>query len=118
VNVLEACSLPAADRSVHSVQDMLGNGDIGRYFLVPGSSGRAKAIADEFLTDVTSKDGERGHTLHLGKLDGTIDVGVVSTGMGCPRCVVCLCRKVQCNIKASHSPRVSVLPAWTSLSQS
>ena len=63
---------------------MKGNGDIGRYFLVPGSAGRAKDIATRFFDDVTSKDGERGHAVHLGKLDG-IDVGVVSTGMGCPR---------------------------------
>lgn len=69
-------------------QDMLGNGEAGRYFLVPGSAGRAKDIAERFFEDTVSKDGERGHVVHLGKLDGKIDVGIVSTGMGCPRCVV------------------------------
>lgn len=63
---------------------MAGNDGIGRYFLVPGSSGRAEHIAATHFTDVVSTGGERGHVVHIGKLDGEIDVGVVSTGMGCP----------------------------------
>jgi len=65
-------------------QDTFGNGRPGgRYFLVPGSSGRAAEIAQS-LTDVTVRPSSRGHDVHLGKLDGEIDVGVVSSGMGCP----------------------------------
>ena len=64
--------------------DTFGNGRPGgRYFLVPGSSGRAADIA-KMLDDVEVRPSDRGHNVHLGKLDGQIDVGVVSSGMGCP----------------------------------
>jgi uridine phosphorylase len=67
-------------------EDLQGNGGIGRYLFLPGSNGRAAAIAERFL-DVQVREHPRGHDLHIGKIerDGqTIDVGAISTGMGCP----------------------------------
>lgn len=66
--------------------DFTGNGGKGRFLLLPGSRGRASAIADS-LAERRTKTHSRGHDLHLGVLerDGQrIDVGVISTGMGCP----------------------------------
>lgn len=66
--------------------DMRGNGDQGRCLLLPGSPGRAAAIAER-LDNVTVKPHPRGHDLHLGTLagpSGPVDVGVVATGMGGP----------------------------------
>ena len=61
-----------------------GNGRIGRYILLPGTRSRAAAIAEAF-DDVRVVDNPRGHTAHLGVLKhegGTIDVCVISSGMG------------------------------------
>lgn len=68
-------------------EDMDGNGRRGgRYFLLPGSNGRATVMA-AMLEDVEVRKSGRGHDVHLGKLqcDGeSIDVGICATGMGCP----------------------------------
>lgn len=74
--------------------DMEGNGDVGRYFLLPGSNGRARVIADVLehantKGRVVVRKSGRGHDVYLGSLKtadgaGTVDVGVVATGMGCP----------------------------------
>ena len=65
-------------------QDTVGNNGKGRFFIVPGSRNRAQKISN-FLTSITIKNSSRGHDLYLGKIkDTNIDVGVVSTGMGCP----------------------------------
>ncbi len=69
-----------------SIDDLAGNDGIGRYILLPGSDGRAKAIAEHF-TDSRSKIHPRGHNLYLGNLTDqgkTIEVACVSSGMGCP----------------------------------
>lgn len=69
-----------------SAEDLQGNGGIGRYLLLPGSNGRAKAIAERF-SDVQVREHPRGHDLYIGTIarEGrTIDVGSISTGMGCP----------------------------------
>lgn len=63
-----------------------GNGGQGRFLLLPGSPGRAEAIAG-LLSDVTTHRHPRGHDLHLGAWSGgaglpSVDVGVVATGMG------------------------------------
>lgn len=66
--------------------DFNGNGGRGRYFLLPGSRARAATIARSFSELRTSEHG-RGHDLHVGVIerDGlSLDVGVISTGMGCP----------------------------------
>jgi len=65
--------------------DLAGNEGIGRYIFLPGSDGRAQALAKHF-ENVTIKHHERGHHLYLGTLthDGkTIDVAATSSGMGC-----------------------------------
>jgi uridine phosphorylase len=54
--------------------------------LLPGSRARAEAIAAH-LSNRVVKSHPRGHDLHLGTLDGPrgpVDLGVISTGMGCP----------------------------------
>lgn len=67
-------------------EDFEGNGGLGRHILLPGSPGRAAAIAERF-DDHRVKPHPRNHDLHLGTLpgpDGPVDVGVVPTGMGGP----------------------------------
>lgn len=66
--------------------DFEGNAGRGRHLLLPGSSGRAEAIAARF-EGASVKRHPRGHDLHLGTLpgpDGPVDVGCVATGMGGP----------------------------------
>lgn len=66
--------------------DFVGNQGRGRYWLLPGSRSRAAAIAAQFR-DAACKAHSRGHDLHTGVVerDGVaLDVGVISTGMGCP----------------------------------
>jgi uridine phosphorylase len=56
-----------------------------RVFIIPGSSGRSKYIANHFLENVIIKESSRGHDLYLGNIKGSNKkVGIVSTGMGCP----------------------------------
>lgn len=69
-----------------SETDFVGNQGKGRYWLLPGSRSRAAAIAAQFRDHACKAHG-RGHDLHTGVLerDGLeLDVGVISTGMGCP----------------------------------
>ncbi len=76
-------------RALHihaEASDLAGNDGRGRFFLLPGSRDRAARIA-EALSEHRVKEHSRGHDLHLGVLerDGKrVDVGVISTGMGCP----------------------------------
>lgn len=63
--------------------DADGNFGKGRFFIIPGSSSRSKWIANTYLTEITIKNSNRGHDVYLGKYNN-IDIGVVSTGMGCP----------------------------------
>lgn len=69
--------------------DMAGNGPAGRYFFLPGSTGRAREIAESF-DNLEVRPSARGHDVYLGTLpslsrDGEpIQVGSVSSGMGCP----------------------------------
>ena len=64
--------------------DFYGNGDLGRYIILPGSDGRAEYIANR-LKNVKVKRHSRQHNLYLGTLEGenNIDVAVISSGMGC-----------------------------------
>jgi uridine phosphorylase len=66
--------------------DLAGNGAIGRYVFLPGSDGRAAAIAEHFA-GVTVRKSARSHNLYLGTLEHqgrTIDVASVCSGMGTP----------------------------------
>ncbi len=66
--------------------DFSGNNGRGRYMILPGSDGRARQIADK-LQNVTVKNHPRCHNLYLGTLahsKRTLDIGVISTGMGAP----------------------------------
>ncbi|KAF4693811.1 hypothetical protein FOZ63_010920 [Perkinsus olseni] len=66
----------------------LGNGGLGRFWILPGSRDRAKHIADNYFRDVEVIPSPRGHDGYIGKYDapdGTVvDIGVISTGMGAP----------------------------------
>ncbi|OGT58366.1 MAG: hypothetical protein A3F14_02175 [Gammaproteobacteria bacterium RIFCSPHIGHO2_12_FULL_43_28] len=69
-----------------SPEDLAGNQGIGRYIFLPGSDGRAKAIAEHF-NELTVKNHPRGHHLYLGTLSSNghiIEVAATSSGMGCP----------------------------------
>ena len=66
--------------------DFVGNAGRGRFLLLPGSRDRALRIARDFK-DLRTLAHPRGHDLHLGVIQRQgvdLDVGVISTGMGCP----------------------------------
>jgi len=74
-----------------------GNGDLGRYVLLPGSAGRASQIAARF-SDSRCLNNPRGLDVHLGQLrrDGrSIDVAAVASGMGCPSVDIVVTELVQ-----------------------
>ena len=65
-------------------EDFIGNNGIGRYVFIPGSDGRAEAIAAHF-DNVVVKKHSRAHNLYMGTLTRhgkTIDVASISSGMG------------------------------------
>lgn len=67
--------------------DFLGNGEIGRYIFIPGSTDRAKQIAENYFTNLIVKENPRGHDLYLGDLERQgkiIKVAAIATGMGTP----------------------------------
>lgn len=69
-----------------SHKDLEGNDGFGRYVLLPGSDGRAQQLAKELQNHKTIVH-PRGHHVYLGTLPhsgASIDVAVVSSGMGCP----------------------------------
>ncbi|RZA18958.1 MAG: uridine phosphorylase [Proteobacteria bacterium] len=63
-----------------------GNGTLGRYILLPGSDGRAAEMAKR-LQDVKIIEHNRRHNFYLGHIvenGQKIDIGIMSSGMGCP----------------------------------
>lgn len=67
-------------------QHIAGNGSHGRLFFLPGSDGRAKRMGERFA-DLEVVKSDRQHNVYLGRIeadDMTIDVGAISSGMGCP----------------------------------
>lgn len=60
----------------------LGEGDVGRYVLLPGDPGRCEPIAALF-DDAAHIASNREYTTYTGTLAGET-VSVVSTGIGCP----------------------------------
>lgn len=64
-------------------EDTNGNHGKGRIFIIPGSHSRTENIACDFIESSQFKISDRGHHLYLGNYDG-VDIGVISTGMGCP----------------------------------
>jgi len=80
-----------------------GNGSLGRYFLLPGSSQRAKLISSLF-DEVTLKiETPRHHDTYLGTITNSanqkIDVGVVSTGMGVSSTEIIVSELIECGVK-------------------
>ncbi len=67
-------------------EEIAGNGAVGRYLFLPGSSERAARMAQRF-TDATTLNNRRGLNVQLGVIerDGMrVEVAAVPTGMGCP----------------------------------
>ncbi len=60
----------------------LGEGDVGKYVLLPGDPGRSKLIASYF-DDSYHVATNREYVTYTGFLDG-VKVSVTSTGIGCP----------------------------------
>lgn len=68
-------------------EDFAGNGDVGRYVILPGSNGRASEICEKYFKNAIIKPSPRGHSLYLGDMfhEGrTIKVATIATGMGAP----------------------------------
>lgn len=81
-------------------EEALGNGGNGRFFIVPGSRARAIKIADNYINNAIVKESSRGHDIYLGKLiDTEIDIGVVSTGMGCPSIDIIVTELIEVGVK-------------------
>merc|ERR1711966_129366 len=57
-----------------TAEDMLGNGLSGRYIFLPGSTGRAREIAESF-SDVEVRPSSRGHDVYLGTLPSLVEDG-------------------------------------------
>ena len=109
---LSAAAVAPEDYVPHHItaraEDMAGNGKAGRYWLVPGSMERAADLAQNF-DDVVVRESGRGHHVHIGRLarpvDATgraqqpVDVGVVSTGMGCPTVDIILTELIRLGAK-------------------
>lgn len=68
-------------------EDIQGNGDVGRYFFLTGSDGRAQQIAEHFHHREV-KFHPRQHNLYMGQMEGLdgkmVDVAAISSGMGGP----------------------------------
>lgn len=65
-------------------EDMAGNNGLGRYILLTGSDGRAKAISEHF-DNVRPIMHPRQHNFYLGQLaskEGLVDVAAIACGMG------------------------------------
>lgn len=74
----------------------LGEGDTGRYAIVPGSPERTARIA-AFLENPEKIAQNREHTTWCGFLEGEL-VTVTSTGMGGPSTAICMEELVQCGV--------------------
>lgn len=78
-----------------------GNGKLGRYILLPGSDGRALEMSKR-LKNVTVIEHPRRHNYYLGQFESsgkTIDVGIMSSGMGCPSMDIIATELLQLGVK-------------------
>ena len=74
-----------------------------RFFIIPGSTGRSKYIAENFLDScsLVVLTSSRGHDVYLGNIKDTeIKVGVVSTGMGCPSLDIIVTELIKLGVKS------------------
>jgi uridine phosphorylase len=104
-------------------QHLSGNGDLGRYVLLPGDRSRAASIASHFEeTEVI--DNPRGLTAHLGVLrrDGhAVDVLAISSGMGTASTEIVLHELIQAQARrivrvgSSGSLDRNILPGHVSI---
>jgi len=65
-----------------------GNGDVGKYCILPGDPGRCKLIA-KYFDDAVLVAQNREYTTYTGYLDGE-KVSVVSTGIGGPSAAIAM----------------------------
>jgi DeoD family purine-nucleoside phosphorylase len=73
-------------------------GDYADACLLPGDPLRAKYIAEQFLTDVTHVNEERGLLGYTGRWEGKL-VSVQGTGMGCPGATIVFEELIQLGVK-------------------
>jgi len=84
-----------------TADDLAGNRGTGRFVFLPGSDGRAKAIAHHFR-NLTVCPSPRAHNLYLGVLNtphGPLDVASVASGMGCPSLDIIVNELVQLGVR-------------------
>ncbi len=77
--------LNAAGKQYHIA---LGEGDVGKYVLLPGDPGRCELIASYF-DDAKHVATNREYVTYTGHLDG-VPVSVTSTGIGCPSAAIAM----------------------------
>lgn len=86
-----------------------GEGDVGRYVLLPGDPFRTDLIATYF-DDAKLVAHNREHKTWTGYLDG-VKVSVTSTGMGCPSAAIAVEELIKCGadtfIRVGTAGRVS-----------
>ena len=83
-------------------EHLVGNGDLGRYVLLPGDRSRAERIAAHF-EDTQRIANPRGHDSFLGRLpapDGRgVDVLAISSGMGPPSVEIIVTELLDCGAR-------------------
>jgi uridine phosphorylase len=84
-----------------TAEDLASKQEGGRVFLLPGSPQRAEMIAAHFESARTFPS-PRGHTVTIGELNGeggVVEVGCVSTGMGCPSVGIIVTELVELGVR-------------------
>lgn len=83
-------------------EDVAGNGDLGRYVMLPGDPSRAEKIAGHFANR-RSVGNPRGYAVHLGSLtndDGAaVEVMTVATGIGSASVEVIVSEIIDCGAR-------------------
>ena len=93
-------------KKAHHIQitpdDVAGNGDLGRYVLLPGDPSRAEKIASYFSNHRTVGN-PRGYAVHLGALEREdappVDVMAVATGIGSASVEVIASELIDCGAR-------------------
>lgn len=78
-----------------------GNGKLGRYILLPGSDGRAEEMAKR-LEGLKVTEHSRRHNFYSGHIveaGQVIDIGIMSSGMGCPSMDIIATELLQIGVK-------------------
>lgn len=77
----------------------IAKGEMPQRVLLPGDPGRAKAIAETYFENPTQVAQNREYWSYKGTYDG-VDVGVCSTGIGCPSAAIAIEELVKVGCKS------------------